>query len=207
MQWITRFLIGLGFLFITIVVSAQENHPATEYIAEGNNDPRVNASANACYYGGTLSGKCNTTDVNSDKVVDDYDRDWMWRAGWHLIRFEYNVISRETFEPAYLSILAPDFINKIDGQGGCYGVVYKGLVGVSLLWDGGYSARDVLLYDNDECINEPVLIIKKVIAIETFEQADAICKTQYGDDHIAQRFTRSFYECIVPLYPKPVGVR
>ena len=160
MKWITRFFISLCFILITIVVSAQESYPAIEF-AEGINDPRVNDLANACYFGGTLSGKCNTTDVNSDKVVDSYDRDWMWNAGWHLIRYEYNVIIREDFDEGYFPLLEPDAIHRIDGKGGCYGVVYEGMVGVYISWRGGYSAQDVLLYDNDECINEPTLIIKK----------------------------------------------
>jgi len=207
MKWITRFFISLCFILITFVVSAQESHPAIEF-ADGVNDPRVNDDANACYFGGTLSGKCNTTDVNGDKVVDSYDRDWMWQAGWHLIRYQYNVVIREDFEPTYQTLLEPDSIHKIDGQGGCYGVVYEGLVGVYVAWNGGSAAKDVWLYDNEECINEPVLRILKVIAIETFEEADAICKKQFGDAWYADRFTRSFYKCIIPKYPiAPVGVR
>lgn len=217
MNWITRFLICLCFLLITLVVSAQESHPAIEFNPDGVNDPRVNTSANACYFGGTLSGKCNTTDVNADKVINAYDRNWMWQAGWHLIRYEFNMIFREDFDEAYFSILEPDSIHRIDGKGGCYGVVYDGMVGVYILWNGGYTARDVSLYDNESCINEPLLNIQKVIAIETYEQADAICKKQYGDVWYADRFTRSFYKCIVPKYPvnpavpiggfAPVGVR
>jgi hypothetical protein len=217
MKWITRLLISLCFMVITLVVSAQESYPALEFVSGGINDPRVNESANACYYGGTLAGKCNTTDVNADKVIDNYDRDWMWQAGWHLIRFEYNFFNRENFDEAYIPLLQPDPIHRINGASGCYGVVYEDLVGVYLLWNGGYSTRDVLLYDNDECINIPVRIIEKVIAIETYEEADAICKKQHGGEWYALRFTRSFYRCIIPKYPvnpsvpigavAPVGVR
>lgn len=195
MHWITRSLIGLCFLFITLLVSAQESHPVIEF-AEGINDPRVNDSANACYYGGTLSGLCNTTEVNEDKVIDDLDRNWMWTAGWYLIRYEYNVFSRDDLEPTYFSILPPDFIHKIDGRSGCYGVEYQGLFDVYLSWPGGLTLHDVRLYENNECINQAVLLIRNVIAIETDEQAEAICDAELGEIYTAKKFFRSFYQCI-----------
>lgn len=200
MQWITRLIIGLCFIFITLVVSAQESHPVIEFVSGGINDPRVNTSANACYYGGTLSGKCNTTDVNSDKIIADYDRNWMWQAGWHLIRFEYDLVSREEFDPAYISILTPDYIHKIDGRSGCYGVIYDNMLDVYIFWQGGTVVRDVKLFYESSCSTPPLLIIKKVIATETDEQAEAICDATFGEVYVARRFYRSFYQCLYPYH-------
>ncbi|HEX2623463.1 MAG TPA: hypothetical protein VHL11_25050, partial [Phototrophicaceae bacterium] len=56
------------------------------------NDPNVNDQANACYDGGTLEGVCSVTDVNGDKEITQQDIDWMWTAGWYLIRYQYGLL-------------------------------------------------------------------------------------------------------------------
>ena len=200
MKWITFILVLMSLMLTSLVAIAQEPYPEIEFIAEGVNDPRVNPIANACYFGGTLSGLCNTTDVNGDKVINALDRDWMWNAGWHLIRFEYNVFTREEIEPAYASIIPLDFVHRIAGKSGCYGVVYEGIVGAYILWPGGTKVQTVRLYENDECINESRRI-ENIIAIETDELADAACKEALGENYAAQRFYRSFYECVSTLPP------
>jgi hypothetical protein len=61
---------------------------------EGNpNNPAVNERANACYEGGSLEGKCDTQEE--------------WDAGWYLIRYQVNMISRENFPIQYIWILPP----------------------------------------------------------------------------------------------------
>ena len=59
--------------------------------AETPNDPRVNFGANACYSGGTLEGKCDT--------------EYMWIAGWYLIRYEAGLIGADQMPDAYKWLL------------------------------------------------------------------------------------------------------
>lgn len=60
---------------------------------EGNvNDPGFNPRANACFAGGSLEGKCHTTDADFDGDIDDLDIAFMWWCGWFKIRVEYRHI-------------------------------------------------------------------------------------------------------------------
>lgn len=57
---------------------------------QGNvNDPGFNPRANACYTGGSLAGKCHTTDADRNGVIDERDIEYMWTCGWYLIRVEF----------------------------------------------------------------------------------------------------------------------
>jgi hypothetical protein len=70
---------------------------------EGNpNDPRMNERANACYDGGSLAGKCDTQ-------VE-------WDAGWYLIRYQNNMISRQNFPLQYIWVL-PEEISIVTAPG------------------------------------------------------------------------------------------
>jgi hypothetical protein len=55
------------------------------------NDPHVNEDANACFAGGSLEGEC-APDGDGNGVVDDYEHDWAWNCGWHLIRLQAKMI-------------------------------------------------------------------------------------------------------------------
>ncbi len=56
------------------------------------NDPGFNERANACFAGGSLEGKCHTTDADFDGDIDDLDIEYMWWCGWYLIRVEFKQI-------------------------------------------------------------------------------------------------------------------
>lgn len=73
-------------IFSTLLVVAEDD--------QGNNDPNDNERANACYNDGSLEGKCDTA--------------WEWICGWHLIRFEEGILSREEFPPSCASLLPPE---------------------------------------------------------------------------------------------------
>jgi hypothetical protein len=70
------------------------------------NDPGPNERANACFAGGSLEGKCHTTDADRDGDIDQLDVEFMWWCGWYLIRVEYKHIPPSAapegcfFEPA-----------------------------------------------------------------------------------------------------------
>jgi hypothetical protein len=71
------------------------------------NDPKVNPNANACFAGGTLEGRCNGVDSNSDGVISDDEVAFAWRGGWYLIRFQAGMISRTDFPAQYVYLLPP----------------------------------------------------------------------------------------------------
>lgn len=70
------------------------------------NDPGFNERANACFAGGSLEGKCHTTDADRDNDIDQLDIDFMWWCGWYIIRVEYKQLPASVvpdgcyFEPA-----------------------------------------------------------------------------------------------------------
>jgi len=199
MAWITRALILLTLMASAVMVNAQETdpYPVEEAIPSGPNNPYVNENANACYIGGSLSGKCNTTDVNGDKVVDDYDRDWMWTAGWHRIRYDYGMVEPDNFDEAYAPILPePEGVRQIDGMdAGCYEVIFEGVPERWILWGGGASVQTAELYFRDTC-DGPLFYLENVVAVETYEEADEICKRDLGKHLYPDRFASSFWYCV-----------
>ncbi|MDQ7027775.1 MAG: hypothetical protein Q9P44_19715 [Anaerolineae bacterium] len=75
---------------------------------EGNlNNPRTNPRANACYDGAELGGKCDTSDLDEDGTVEAWEKDLMWDCGWHYIRWQYGLVSREDFAPQCVWLLPP----------------------------------------------------------------------------------------------------
>lgn len=86
------------------------------------NDPTTNADANACFEGGSLAGRCDSSDVNGDGLITDFDRDWMYTSGWYLIRWECSLITREEIpepfrpqEPVFFEIEDDTFICIVGG--------------------------------------------------------------------------------------------
>lgn len=186
-------LIGLSLMAWS--VSAQELYPEIEFIPSGLNNPYVNENANACYYGGSLSGKCNTTDVNDDNIVDDYDRNWMWNAGWHRIRYDFAIYDSDGFDDDYAPVLPDSAVRQIGMERGCYEVSYQGVPQRYILWEGGASVQTARLYFRDTC-EGPFFFLENVIAIESEVEADALCKRDRGKHLYANRFASSFFECV-----------
>ena len=74
---------------------------------------------NECNDGGELEGKCDTSDLNLDGVVEDWEIVYMWDFGWALARYNQGLISREDFP--FQSMLPPlpgESAN--GGEGICY---------------------------------------------------------------------------------------
>ena len=57
-----------------ILVSANTGQSAS-------NDPNESPTANGCFEGGSMEGKCQT--------------ETEWRAGWYVIRYEYGIFTRD----------------------------------------------------------------------------------------------------------------
>jgi hypothetical protein len=71
------------------------------------NDPGFNERANACFAGGSLEGKCHTTDADFDGDIDDLDIEYMWWCGWYKIRVEFRHIPRSAAPEGCQPLLAP----------------------------------------------------------------------------------------------------
>jgi hypothetical protein len=97
----TRWLIVVATLILVVVgaIMAQDDQGQV-------NDPGFNERANACFAGGSLEGKCHTTDADRDGDIDQLDVEFMWWCGWYLIRVEYKQLPMSAapegcyFEPA-----------------------------------------------------------------------------------------------------------
>jgi hypothetical protein len=94
---VRRILLILALL--TLAISTMIVY-AFEPTTLGENDPRTNPDANACFIGGSMVGKC--------------DSDLLWNAGWYLIRFEQGLITRGQVPDQYKWVLpkesAPDTV-------------------------------------------------------------------------------------------------
>lgn len=74
----------LGMLSVGLIQAADD---------QGNpNDPTINDRANACYADGSMAGKCDSV--------------WEWTCGWHIIRLEQGLITREQV-PQFCESLVP----------------------------------------------------------------------------------------------------
>ena len=62
---------------------------SVQVLAQDSEDGGLADDANACYEGGSLEGKCGTSDLDLDGVVEDWEIDLMWTCGWYLIRYEH----------------------------------------------------------------------------------------------------------------------
>ncbi|MFQ3647106.1 MAG: hypothetical protein SNJ54_10300 [Anaerolineae bacterium] len=97
----TRWLVVVATLILVVVgaIMAQDDQGQV-------NDPGFNERANACFAGGSLEGKCHTTDADRDGDIDQLDVEFMWWCGWYLIRVEYKQLPMSAapegcyFEPA-----------------------------------------------------------------------------------------------------------
>lgn len=185
----------IALLLMTWVISAQELYPEFEYIASGVNNPFLNETANACYVGGSLSGKCNTTDVNDDNIVNAIDRDWMWNAGWHLIRYEFGIFDSADVDQDYVVMLPDTSLEPIGTERGCYEITYRGIPGRYILWEGGATVQTTRLYFDSQC-KMSFVFLDNIVAIETEEQAEEICMRDRGSRFYADRIATSFYECV-----------
>lgn len=95
---LTRVFLFAAVLFATGFLVVMIN-------AQTENDPQGSSiSANECYTGGVLEGKCNADGVRSDEYVE-----WAWTCGWYLWRFNHDGLSREAF-PATCFTLLPNLM-------------------------------------------------------------------------------------------------
>lgn len=109
-----RFIRLLGFMMVVVSVWFAGGSFAQD--DQGNpNDPALNERANACFAGGSLEGKCHTTDADANGVIDDLDVAFMWWCGWYIIRAEQGLLRAEDtpegcyFEPAPVATGCPEF--------------------------------------------------------------------------------------------------
>lgn len=144
-----------------------------------NNDPTTNPDANACYEGGSFDGKCDTTDVNGDDKIDDFDRDWMYAAGWYQIRWECSMIAREdipaSFRPPLIVFSSSGGTNSAGGGGNNCILFAGGYFSVNPA--GQFIPVGATRYDDSTCTFStlPTNTFTMAYAPGGSAQADALC--------------------------------
>lgn len=105
MKAVTRLLLVLAMLVgsISAFASGYDDRGVV-------NDPHENDRANACFDEATLENRCDTTDLDEDGDVEQWEKDWMWVCGWYLIRYESDMITRDGFPSICEWVLPAEFV-------------------------------------------------------------------------------------------------
>lgn len=128
--------VGLFVLVVVMIALSSVFVMAQGLDDAGNpNDPTVNASANECYEGGVMEGKCDT--------------EIEWVAGWYLIKYRYNLIDTV---PGWVAWALPEnYIAEVavDGPTSPTGPTPPGCIGPVTLADrnGQSGANKYILFD------------------------------------------------------------
>jgi hypothetical protein len=69
----------------------------------------LDPDANACFEGGELFGRCDTSDFNADGVVSQDEKDYAYVYGWYLLRCRVGGFFTEEF---CATILPPVFVEE-----------------------------------------------------------------------------------------------
>jgi hypothetical protein len=168
-----RFLLLIFFLFSTGFVLAQTDD------VDNPNDPRVNETANACFEGGAMEGKCAT--------------EWEWVCGWYMIRLDYGIFSREEI-PGSCAILLPPLPEStpyVPPTAGCVSLDPN----YNLDFDGGnYLPYGAPLYWDTACTIVFSTTPAMAYAPNGMADALAICK-KYGYNHAVHWIYTPVYHC------------
>lgn len=159
------FVVVLGLMLLCGAAVAQTDNGQP-------NDPFVNEQANACYAGGSLEGKC-APDGNGNGIVDDYEADWAWNCGWHLIRLEAGII-HESDMPLSCAGVGHPLPCYAPVPGAIFSIQYVGPLNT------GGNAR---IYMSAYCRGESVQLEKlALIHAELPAEAEALCNALYTAD-------------------------
>ncbi|TVR22427.1 MAG: hypothetical protein EA396_06035 [Anaerolineaceae bacterium] len=180
---------------------------------EGNpNDPNVNDRANACFTGGTMEDRCYV-DFNNDGVVDEFEINWAWTCGWHLIRWEYGLIPSSAI-PETCGGLLPPVMEEVAGS--CQllypeGRSMNGATSMTyvLFDDSGFLNTGAPTYSDAACQNlRDESVLSPIALADTLEEAQDICEA--NSDQLSSGWERSWvglltseidnvWVCISPL--------
>jgi len=89
-------LIILFVLPLTVLAQDNTYNPAPE-----------SPQDNECFAGGTMEGKCSSTDIDGNGLIEDWEMNWHWECGWYLARFNNGVFSRSDIPRRCRSLLPP----------------------------------------------------------------------------------------------------
>lgn len=174
----TKRMLTLGLMVLALVaVGAMAVFAVDD---EGNpNDPNVNDRANACFAGGTMEDRCYV-DFNNDGVVDEFEIDWAWTCGWHLIRWEYGLIPSSAI-PATCETLLPPVMAEVAGSCQLYSVGRKINRDTPMIYvlfgDSGFLNTGAPTYSDAACQSLRSETVRSPIALaDTEEEAQDICE-------------------------------
>jgi hypothetical protein len=175
-----KLIIFILILCIHIVSFADDQSDDVDY----PNDPTLNDSANACYEGGSMEGKCAT--------------DWEWQCGWYLIRFESGVISQENFPITCKSLLGEGIVpfSPFPSVTGC---IYSGQSNYYFLFTGGYTQGNSLGtsysgYTSD-CSGAQIPFSGRYVYAPPPYDPVLLCQTAFGSGVMEQR-TSEIWRCL-----------
>jgi len=146
-------LIPLILIFVLATFSALAADGVDD---RGNpNNPEVNDRANACFDGGSMAGKCDSTDIDGDGEIEQGEVDWHYTCGWFMIRFEEGLFTREEIPLTCLSLLPsepkpePQEVTAVQANGVPAGCYTDGLD--SLQWPGGAGPSLADIFSGTTC--------------------------------------------------------
>jgi hypothetical protein len=166
-------LLAFILLFASLAVLSQE---------DVSNDPNDNPDANACFEGGAMEGKCNQ-DIDGDGVVEDFEVLWAWQCGWYMVRYDYEIYSRDEI-PGACDTLLPALPERT-AEDNCYILRDIGNIQISLLYTGpSNSPYNFLKFNNLNCMGNPVAFspsnTESLVSANTYPEAFAICQSLPG---------------------------
>ena len=152
----------LIILVFAVTAFAQDN---------GQNDPSTDPTANACYDGGSMAGKCNE-DMDGDGILSQYEIDWAWECGWYAIRHETGIFTDNDIPPRCAeAVNVPVHYND-----NCY----TNGEGSSIAYIGPENTRgNILFFSNQDCSGESYLNPNIFIVFAANEtEAVELCELQ-----------------------------
>lgn len=168
------------FILILVLITSGIVMAETNFDDQGNpNEPIQNDSANACYEGGSMDGKCDTT--------------WEWQCGWHLIRFEYNLTSREDFPTWCISIIPPEIISE-DSIPQAQGCKLRGTLYLQF-GDGYFLPARTPAFNDANCI-DPAGAITVLPVVYAPAPYDALTRCNLNGTYSSvQLWSNDIYKC------------
>jgi hypothetical protein len=88
---------SISFIIIIFVVILGTMSLVAQEAPASPLDPTANPDANACFEGGELFERCDTSDFNADGVVSQDEKDYAYVYGWYLLRCRVGGFFTEEF--------------------------------------------------------------------------------------------------------------
>jgi hypothetical protein len=109
--------------------------------------------ANACFEGGELFGRCDTSDFNADGVVSQDEKDYAYVYGWYLLRCRVGGFFTEEF---CATILPPVFAEE-EAEAPIPTSICIAIDGVSFAYAPGFNNSKI--HSGNTCQGAPIVSV------------------------------------------------